>query len=170
MPYSRFPFFYQPNFYNRYSGPNRPYSNNVQYQQKNLNNNNSSLSYEYNNSYDGNYSSTNQYKNSYNNNRTSYNSPKSSYDDDIYSNRYNNSYNDNSKKNLNIIENNITSKDSDKKNNSKRSNDTDSYFFELFGLKLYFDDILLISLIFFLYEEGVKDDELFISLILLLLS
>ncbi len=42
--------------------------------------------------------------------------------------------------------------------------------FEVFGIKLYFDDILLISLIFFLYSEGVKDDYLFISLILLLLS
>ena len=58
------------------------------------------------------------------------------------------------------------------KNNSKSEvDDTQSnYFFELFGLKLYFDDILLICLIFFLYQEGVKDDELFISLVLLLLS
>ncbi len=54
-----------------------------------------------------------------------------------------------------------------KKNNSKNSQDC---FFELFGLNLYFDDILLISLIFFLYQEGVKDEELFVSLILLLLS
>ena len=54
-----------------------------------------------------------------------------------------------------------------KKNNSKNN---DNYFFELFGLKLYFDDVLLICLIFFLYQEGVKDEELFISLILLLLS
>lgn len=46
----------------------------------------------------------------------------------------------------------------------------DEYFFEIFGLKLYFDDVLLICLLFFLYEEGVKDQELFISLILLLLS
>lgn len=46
----------------------------------------------------------------------------------------------------------------------------EKYFFEIFGLKLYFDDILLICLIFFLYQEGVKDDELFISLVLLLLS
>ena len=60
---------------------------------------------------------------------------------------------------------------SDKKNNSKSDVDSNSnYFFELFGLKLYFDDVLLICLIFFLYQEGVKDDELFISLILLLLS
>ena len=57
----------------------------------------------------------------------------------------------------------------DKKNNSKSNNDED-YFFELFGIKLYFDDILLICLIFFLYQEGVKDDELFLSLVLLLLS
>lgn len=42
--------------------------------------------------------------------------------------------------------------------------------FEIFGIKLFFDDILLISLIFFLYTEGVKDQSLFISLILLLLS
>ena len=57
--------------------------------------------------------------------------------------------------------------DEHKKNNSKNSQDC---FFELFGLNLYFDDILLISLIFFLYQEGVKDEELFVSLILLLLS
>lgn len=42
--------------------------------------------------------------------------------------------------------------------------------FEIFGIKLFFDDILLICLIFFLYNEGVKDQYLFISLILLLLS
>lgn len=42
--------------------------------------------------------------------------------------------------------------------------------FEIFGLKLYFDDLLLICLIFFLYNEGVKDQFLFIALILLLLS
>lgn len=58
----------------------------------------------------------------------------------------------------------------DEKNNSKKVDENSNYFFELFGLKLYFDDILLICLIFFLYQEGVKDDELFISLILLLLS
>ena len=53
---------------------------------------------------------------------------------------------------------------------TQKKQEDSNYFFELFGLKLYFDDILLICLIFFLYQEGVKDDELFISLILLLLS
>ena len=43
-------------------------------------------------------------------------------------------------------------------------------FFEIFGLKLFFDDILLMCLIFFLYSEGVKDEMLFLALILLLLS
>ena len=42
--------------------------------------------------------------------------------------------------------------------------------FEIFGIKLYYDDILLICLIFFLYQEGVQDDFLFIALVLLLLS
>lgn len=46
----------------------------------------------------------------------------------------------------------------------------DDAIFDLFGIKLHFDDILLICLIFFLYNEGVKDEMLFISLILLLLS
>ena len=43
-------------------------------------------------------------------------------------------------------------------------------FFDVFGLKLYHDDILLIGLIFFLYQEEVKDQYLFFALILLLLS
>lgn len=43
-------------------------------------------------------------------------------------------------------------------------------FFEIFGIKLYYDDILLIFLIFFLYQEDVDDPYLFIALILLLLS
>ena len=55
-----------------------------------------------------------------------------------------------------------------KKNDSHTN--YDNYFFEIFGLKLFFDDVLLICIIFFLYQEGVKDNELFISLILLLLT
>ena len=42
--------------------------------------------------------------------------------------------------------------------------------FQMLGIKLYFDDILLMCLIFFLYKEGIKDQNLFICLILLLLS
>lgn len=70
----------------------------------------------------------------------------------------------------NINSNNLQNKEPsiNKKNNSK--NNSDNCFFELFGLKLYFDDVLLISLLFILYEEGIDDAELFFSLILLLLS
>ena len=54
------------------------------------------------------------------------------------------------------------------KNKSNKNND--DYLFDLFGLKIYSDDVLLVSLIYFLYSEGVKDDSLFLVLILLLLS
>lgn len=46
----------------------------------------------------------------------------------------------------------------------------DEECFDILGLKLYHDDILLIGLIFFLYKEEVKDQYLFFALILLLLS
>lgn len=46
----------------------------------------------------------------------------------------------------------------------------DEKYFEILGLKLYDDDILLLCLIFFLYKEDVKDPYLFIALVLLLLS
>ena len=42
--------------------------------------------------------------------------------------------------------------------------------FDVFGLRLYFDDVLIICILFFLYNEGVKDKMLFISLVLLLIS
>ncbi len=51
-----------------------------------------------------------------------------------------------------------------------KSNKNTDYLFDLFGLKIFSDDVLLVSLIYFLYSEGVKDDGLFIVLILLLLS
>lgn len=53
---------------------------------------------------------------------------------------------------------------------TKENRKDEMQVFEIFGIKLYFDDILIIALIFFLYNEGVRDNLLFISLILLLLS
>lgn len=41
---------------------------------------------------------------------------------------------------------------------------------EILGIQLYLDDIIILSLLFFLYTEGVQDELLFIALILLLLS
>lgn len=58
-----------------------------------------------------------------------------------------------------------------KENNHKNAENTDDEkFFEILGIKLYSDDILLLCLIFFLYKEGVQDEYLFIALIMLLLS
>ncbi len=47
---------------------------------------------------------------------------------------------------------------------------TDKELFELFGIKIYLDDLLIICILLFLYQEGIQDEYLFISLILLLLS
>lgn len=46
----------------------------------------------------------------------------------------------------------------------------DPVWLDLFGIKLYFDDVLILSLLFFLYNEEVKDEGLFLALILLLIS
>lgn len=72
----------------------------------------------------------------------------------------------------NSISNSIHSQDNRKDLDNEDKNDdvNDDKIFEIFGIKLHFDDILLICLIFFLYNEGVKDEYLFIALILLLLS
>lgn len=59
-----------------------------------------------------------------------------------------------------------------KENNSRNNNFSGeaSPIFNLFGLNIYFDDVLLICVIFFLYNENVDDPSLFFALVLLLLS
>lgn len=46
----------------------------------------------------------------------------------------------------------------------------DEPIFEILGIQLYLDDIIILGLLFFLYQEGVQDEMLYIALILLLLS
>ena len=46
----------------------------------------------------------------------------------------------------------------------------DKPIFELFGVYLFLDDIIIICLLIFLYQEKVNDDLLFIILFLLLFS
>ncbi len=48
--------------------------------------------------------------------------------------------------------------------------DSNQPVLEILGISLYLDDLIILGLLFFLYQEGVKDDMLFLSLILLLLS
>ena len=70
--------------------------------------------------------------------------------------------------NNNIISNKIQKKDSQKSSHHSKSDS--EVLFELFGIKLYFDDVLILSLLFFLYKENVKDEGLFLALVLLLIS
>lgn len=81
----------------------------------------------------------------------------------------------NSNKNKNVNSKGITrdlesTNFSKYKDESKKSNVDKENYLEILGIKLYSDDILLLCLIFFLYKEGVQDEYLFISLIMLLLS
>ncbi len=46
----------------------------------------------------------------------------------------------------------------------------DVVWLDLFGIKLYFDDVLILSLLFLLYKEEVKDEGLFLALVMLLIS
>ena len=60
-------------------------------------------------------------------------------------------------------------KDSD--NSTKSSNDTDSSAcINILGIKLYVDDLIILFIIFILYKEKIKDNELIICLLLLLLN
>ncbi len=85
-----------------------------------------------------------------------------------YSNNLNNYIDYNKYKENNSSKNNFTNENTKNVQDNKESDKREA--FEIFGLKLYSDDILILCLIFFLYNEGVKDTELFISLILLLLT
>lgn len=66
---------------------------------------------------------------------------------------------------INTNDNNI-----ENDNRSKSKSNDDTVWLDLFGIKLYFDDVLILSLLFFLYKEEVKDEGLFLALVLLLIS
>ena len=111
------------------------------------------------------------------------------YNMNKYYSRYNhiaqsnihNSYNQNTeKKNTSTFDKNSCEKQKNK--SSRYSNfgpiyfqnpfdlDSEQPILEILGISLYLDDLIILGLLFFLYQEGVKDDMLFLSLILLLLS
>lgn len=59
------------------------------------------------------------------------------------------------------------------KNTSQKQNsysDEDKPIFEILGIKLFLDDIIILCVLFFLYQEKVKDEMLYIILLLLLFS
>ena len=68
------------------------------------------------------------------------------------------------------VENDSFDKSKCKPEEKEKSESSDSPVFDILGIKLYNDDLLILGLLFFLYSEGVQDHELFLSLLLLLLS
>lgn len=55
-------------------------------------------------------------------------------------------------------------------NNSFLNGDFECPIIKILGIELYLDDLILIGLLFLLYNENIQDEMLFISLIMLLLS
>ena len=63
------------------------------------------------------------------------------------------------------VQGDLTSLDTNNQNT-----DGDSPIFEIFGIKLYSDDLIILAVLFLLYEQNVKDEMLYIILFLLLFS
>lgn len=78
----------------------------------------------------------------------------------------------NDSKNVTKNNNYYSEKDNNYYNNNENEylGNFNNNFFEIFGLKLAFDDLLIIAMLFFLYKEEVNDTYLYIALILLLLT
>lgn len=156
MP-NNIPFFstFSPRHYNKYTYVNRSNT----YNDNNQNSNNKYLS---------NYSST-----PYTHNNPIYDNSKyrSKTNNDNFSSLYRNQRDEYKNKKANSHNQiNVNPSFDSHKSDSSESVRKDDILFEIFGIKFHQDDLLLIGLIFFLYTEGVKDDFLFIALILLLLS
>ncbi len=55
-------------------------------------------------------------------------------------------------------------------NSRKISSTTDAPIFEIFGIKLYLDDLIIIGVMYFLYQQNVHDEMLYLILLMLLFS
>lgn len=55
-------------------------------------------------------------------------------------------------------------------NSKKISNTTEKAIFEIFGIKLYLDDLIILGVLYFLYQQEVHDEMLYLILFLLLFS
>lgn len=137
------------------------------YRIKNPNRNNFSNYYNYTNSFDNNQFFPPPYSNSYKSKQKNKNNDF--IDNMECQDRYTNKNNENIYNTSAEDKNRHKSKEKKGLNNIFEIN-TDEVLFEIFGLKIYFDDVLLICILLFLYEEGIQDNCLFIALILLLLS
>ena len=111
--------------------------------------------------------------------------PRYNYNNGNYmhnSNNINSEKKDTSHTNENNIKNDYSNEETQKNKSSRYTGfgpihfqnpfelDSEQPVLEILGISLYLDDLIILGLLFFLYKEGVKDDMLFLSLILLLLS
>lgn len=106
------------------------------------------------------------YKNNYlNNNLNNYNNKKN----DLIKNNYLN----NNKENITneyCQENTMDNLEENQKELQEFRSSSDDTIINLFGIKLAFDDLIILGLLYLLYTEDVKDISLYIVLILLLLN
>lgn len=65
---------------------------------------------------------------------------------------------------------NLEKKDASSNEKRSFSNFNNKPFFSILGFDLYSDDILILCILFSMYTEGIKDQMLFMLLILLLFS
>lgn len=77
----------------------------------------------------------------------------------------------NSQKNYKAFDNNnLNTNDNKYISSSDKSATNYSPIFNILGIDIFFDDILILSILFFLYKEQVNDPYLFFTLILLLMN
>ena len=55
-------------------------------------------------------------------------------------------------------------------NSRKISDTTEQAIFEIFGIKLYLDDLIIIGVMYFLYQQNIHDEILYLILFMLLFS
>ena len=91
--------------------------------------------------------------------------------------RYYNNYPNNIQYNQNTKTEEVEKKDSITNSHeisntikSRSSEKAEEALFEILGIKLYLDDIIILGVLFFLYEQKVKDEMLYIILFLLLFA
>jgi len=70
-----------------------------------------------------------------------------------------------------ISEDNTENKEKSSITNSRNiSNTTDKPIFEILGIKLFLDDLIIIGVMYFLYQQHVHDEMLYLILFMLLFS
>ncbi|MBO5348226.1 MAG: hypothetical protein J6A89_00135 [Clostridia bacterium] len=100
-----------------------------------------------------------------------YNRPNLYIPPPAYKVNYDSTYSKKSENYDNTTYDNSTNKNEKKKQNSskeKHNHLSEKPLFEIYGIKLYSDDILILLIIFFLYKEEVNDMLLLVALFSLL--